>query len=156
MRGGWVAFQTPMLFTIGCVVTLAMGGLISFLMANPAADRTLHDTYYVVWHLHYLFSLAVVFGFFATWYYLFPKITSYAYSNLLGSIHFWLLFIGVNIVLVPQIFLFARMWERLADAPDGFRYWNLVSWIGSYISAASTLVFILNMVLSLLRRRPAD
>ena len=61
-----------------------------------------------------------------------------------------------NGTLVPQIFLLARPWERLADAPDGFRYWNLVSWIGGYISAASTLVFILNMVLSLLRRRPAD
>jgi cytochrome c oxidase subunit I len=81
----------------------------------------------------------VLFGFFAAWYYLFPKITSYAYSNLLGRIHFWLLFIGVNIVFVPQIFLFARMVERLPDAPDGFRYWNQVSWIGSSISAASTL-----------------
>ena len=156
MRGGWFAFDTPMLFTIGCVVTLAMGGLTSFLMANPPADRPRHDTYYVVWHFRYLLSLAVLFGFFAAWYYLFPKITSYANSNLLGRIHFWLLFIGVNIVLVPQIFLFARMVERLADAQDGFRYWNLVSWMGSSISAASTLVFILNMVLSLLRKRPAD
>jgi cytochrome c oxidase subunit 1 len=47
------------------------------------------------------------------------------------------LFIGVNIILVPQVFLFARMAERLADAPDAFRYWNLVSWIGSFISAAT-------------------
>ena len=68
MRSGSVAFQTPMLFSIGCVVTLAMGGLASFLMANPPADRTLHDTYYVVSHLHYLYSLAVVFGFFAALY----------------------------------------------------------------------------------------
>ena len=86
---------------------------------------------------------------------MFPKITGYAYSNLLGRIHFWLLFIGVNVILVPQILFFARMVERLADAPGAFRYWNLGSWIGKYIAAVSTLVFILNMVLSLLRRRPA-
>lgn len=155
MRGGWVVFHTPILCTVGCVVTLAMTGLISILMVKPSVDRTLHDTYYIVLHLHYLLSLAAVFGFFAAWYYLFPKITGYAYSNLLGRIHFWLLFIGVNVILVPQIFFFARMVERLADAPSAFRYWNLGSWIGIHIAAVSTLVFILNMVLSLLRRRPA-
>jgi cytochrome c oxidase subunit 1 len=155
MRGGWVVFHTPILCTIGCVVTLTMTGLISILMAKPPVNRTLHDTYYIVSHLHYLLSLAAVFGFFAAWYYLFPKITGYAYSNLLGRIHFWLLFIGVNVILVPQILFFARMVERLADAPGAFRYWNLGSWIGKYIAAVSTLVFILNMVLSLLRRRPA-
>jgi cytochrome c oxidase subunit I len=146
-----------MLWIIGCVVTLTMAGLTGVLTANPLpANRTLHDTYFVVSHLHYLLSVAVMFGFFAAWYYLFPKFTGYAYSNLLGRIHFGLLFIGVNIVLVPQIFLFARMVERLADAPGALRYWNLVSRIGNYIAAASTLVFILNMVLSLLRRRPAN
>jgi cytochrome c oxidase subunit 1 len=77
---------------------------------------------------------------------LFPKITGYAYSNLLGRIHFWSLFIGVIIILAPQSFLFACMVHRLADAPDAFSCWNLVSWIASYISAASALVFILNMV----------
>ena len=75
MRGGWVVFHTPILCTIGCVVTLTMTGLISILMAKPPVNRTLHDTYYIVSHLHYLLSLAVVFGFFAAWYYLFPKIT---------------------------------------------------------------------------------
>ena len=106
--------------------------------------------------MHYVLHLTVVFGFFAGWYYLFPKITGYAYSNLLGRIHFRLLFIGVNTMLMPQVLLVSRVAERVADAPDAYRHWNLVSWIGSYISAASFLVFIPNMVLSFLRRRPAD
>lgn len=154
--GGWIASHTPMLWMIGGVVTLAMGGLTRILVTNAGTHRALHETYFVVEHLHYILSLAMVFGFFAAWYYLFPKLTGYAYSDLLGRIHFWLLSIGVIITLVPQILLFAPTVEQLADVADLIRYWNLVSRIGSYISAASTLVFFFaNMLLSFLRRRPA-
>lgn len=155
-RGGWIASRTPMLWVIGCVVTLAMAGLTRILVTNIRTDRVLHDTYFVVAHLHYVFSLAVVFGFFAACYYLFPKLTGYAYSDLLGRIHFWLLSIGVIIMLAPQILLLARALEQPADVADLLRYLNLMSRIGSYICAVSTLVFFANMVLSSLRRRPAD
>jgi cytochrome c oxidase subunit I len=146
----------PILWVIGCVVTLAIAGLAHILATNIRTDHALHDTYFVVEHSHYVLSLAMVFGFFAAWYYLFPKLTGYAYSYLLGRIHFWLLSIGVIITLAPQILLLARTVEQLADIADLLRYWNLMSRIGSYISTASTLVFFANMLLSFLRRRPAN
>jgi cytochrome c oxidase subunit 1 len=155
VRGGWIVSRTPLLWVIGCVVTLVLGGLNRVLVTNVRTDRALHDTYFVVDHLHYVLSLAMVFGFFAAWYYLFPKLTGYLYSDLLARIHFSLLSIGVIIILAPQILLLARTVERLADVADLLSYWNLMSRIGSYISAASTLVFFANMVLSFLRRRPA-
>src|SRR4051794_36852737 len=116
-----------------------------------AQTAPFHDTYFVVAHLHYVLSLAMVFGFFAAWYYLFPKLTGYAYSDLLGGIHFWSLSIGVIIILAPQILLFASTVAQPADVAGQLRYWNVMSRIGSYISAASTLVFFANMVLSFLR-----
>lgn len=75
LRGGSVAFHTPTLWAIGCIVVLAIGGLTGIATANSTADRVLHDTYFVASHLHYVLS----FGVFAGWYYVFPKITSYAY-----------------------------------------------------------------------------
>jgi cytochrome c oxidase subunit I len=150
-----VNFRTPMLWAIGCIVVLAIGGLTGIVIGNAGTDRVLHDTYFVAPHLHYVLSLAAVFGFFAGWYYLFPKVTGYAYSDLLGMIHFWSYFIGVNTMLVPHVLVVVVLAGRVGDAPDAFRHWNLVSSIGAYVCAAGSLVFIGNMVLSLLRRRPA-
>jgi cytochrome c oxidase subunit 1 len=145
-----------MLWVIGCVVALAMGALTRALATNARTDGALHDTYFVVDHSQYMLRLAMVFGFFAACYYLFPKLTGYAYSDLLGKIHFWLLAIGLIVILVPlQILLAARTVEQLPNVTDLLRYWILMSRIGSYVSAASTLVFVANMVLSFLRKRPA-
>jgi len=156
VRRAWIASHTPMLWVIGGVVTLAMGALTRFLVTNARTDSALHDTYFVVDHSQYMISLAMVFGFFAAWYYLFPKVTGYAYSDLLGRIHFWFLAIGLIVILVPpQILLVARTVEQLSDVADLLRYWILISRIGSCVSAASTLVFVANMVLSFLRKRPA-
>jgi cytochrome c oxidase subunit 1 len=138
VRGGWIASHTSMLWVIGCVVTFAMGAVNHILVTNARTDRALHDTYFVVEHSQYMLSLAMVFAFFAAWYYLFPKLTGYASSDLLGRIHFWLLSICLINILVPQVLLVARTVEQLADVADLLRYWNLVSRIGGYISAAST------------------
>ena len=87
---------------------------------------------------------------------MFPRITSYAYSDTLGRIHFLFLFIGVTTALVPQVLIALGLASRVVNASEGFRQLNLVSWIGSYISAAGILVFFANMALSLLRRRSVD
>jgi cytochrome c oxidase subunit 1 len=145
-----------MLWVIGCVVTLVMGASTRALMTNARTDGAPHDAYFVVDHSRYMFSVAMVFGFFAACYYLFPKLTGYAYSDLLGRIHFWLLAIGLIVILAPpQILLVVRTVEQLPNVADLLRYWILMSRIGSYLSAASTLVFVVNMVLSFLRKRPA-
>jgi cytochrome c oxidase subunit 1 len=155
------ASHLPMLWAIGGAVALAIGGLANTVVTRSLARilatnaRMDGNSYFVVGHLHYALSLAMVFVFFAAWYYLFPKLTGYAYSGLLGKIHFWLLSIGVIVTLVPLNLLVASAVQQPTDVAEQFRYWALMARIGSYISAASTLVFIANMVLSLLRRRPA-
>src|SRR5262245_14273384 len=146
----------PRLWAIGCLVQLAIGVSTVAIIAKTTATRPpLHDTFLVAAHLHWVLQLAVAFGFFAGLYYLFPKLTGYGYYNVLGRVHFWLLFIGVNTMLVPQVLLVTNAAGR-AESPDAFHYWNLVSQFGSYLAAVASLVFFVNMVFSLLRRRPAD
>jgi cytochrome c oxidase subunit I len=88
MWGGSVEFRTPILWAIGFVFMFTIGGLTGIVVANPGADRMLQDTYYIVAHFHYVLSLAAVFGIFAGWYYWFPKMTGYTYSDVLGKVHF--------------------------------------------------------------------
>jgi len=159
MSNGSVRFRTPRLWAIGGV--LMLGLTAGIMIADARADLLLHDLvlqdpYFIVAHFQYVLSLPVVFGFFAGWYHLFARLTSYAYSDTLGGAHFWVLFIGVTTALVPQVLLALGLASRVLSAPEGFRQLNLISWIGSYISAAGILVFLVNMALSLLRRRPVD
>jgi cytochrome c oxidase subunit I len=159
MSNGSDRFRSPRLWAIGCVLILGLtlGIVIAYARGDLALhDLAVHDTYFVVAHFQYVLHLPLVFGFFASWYYLFPRITGYAYSDTLGRVHFWLLFIGVTAMLVPQVVLASGLAGRLIGAADWFRGSNLVSWIGSSLSAAGILVFFVNMALSLVRRQPAD
>jgi cytochrome c oxidase subunit 1 len=143
MWGGSIEFRTPMLWAIGLIFLFTVGGVTGVVLANAGVDRALHDTYYVVAHFHYTMSLGATFGIFAGWYYWFPKMTGYMYSETVGKLHFWLSFIGVNLIFFPQHFLgLAGMPRRYVDYPDAFAGWNYVSSIGSYISALGVLVFI--------------
>src|SRR5271167_1375042 len=84
-----------------------------------------------------------MFTIFAGWYYWFPKITGFMYEDWIGRLHFWVTFVGVNMVFFPQHFLgLAGMPRRIADYPDAFAGWNFVSSIGAFISYGSTLFFI--------------
>jgi cytochrome c oxidase subunit 1 len=143
---------------LGCIVVLVSPSLIRFVIAEALSDRILHeyhDTYVVVGRSWWALELAAIFGFFAAWYYLFPKVSGYAYSDRLGKVHFWLSFIGFITMFVPQVILVAAIVGRVEDASDPFRHSNLTSSIGGYFFAAGFLVFFANMALSLLRRRRA-
>jgi cytochrome c oxidase subunit I len=158
MWGGSIEFKTPMLWAIGFIFLFTIGGVTGVVLANAGVDRSLQDTYYVVAHFHYVLSLGAVFTIFAGWYYWFPKMSGYMYSETIGKLHFWMTFIGVNIVFFPQHFLgLAGMPRRIADYPDAFAGWNYVSSIGSMISAAGTLVFFYGVVYAFMRKeRAAD
>jgi cytochrome c oxidase subunit 1 len=147
MWGGSIQFRVPMLWALGFIFLFTIGGVTGVMLANAGVDRAFHDTYYVVAHFHYVLSLGAVFTIFAGWYYWFPKMTGYMYNEALGKLHFWLTFIGANVLFFPQHFLgLAGMPRRYVDYPDAFAYWNWWSSVGSYITAAGTLVFIFGML----------
>jgi cytochrome c oxidase subunit 1 len=142
MWGGSIRFNTPMLFAIGFIFLFTVGGLTGVLLSNSGINAVMHDTYYVVAHFHYVLSMGAVFAMFAGWYYWIGKITGLQYPEVLGQIHFWMFFVGVNITFFPMHFLgLAGMPRRIPDYPDAYAGWNAVASFGSYISAISSLFF---------------
>ncbi len=156
MWGGSLSFRTPMLWALGFIFLFTVGGVTGVVLANAGVDRSFHDTYYVVAHFHYVLSLGAVFAIFGGWYYWFPKMTGYLYSEAVGKLHFWLMFIGANLTFFPMHFLgLAGMPRRYADYPDAFAGWNEVASIGSFIAFAGMLVFLFGIAQAFVRKQHA-
>jgi len=157
MWGGSIDFKTPMLWAIGFIFLFTVGGVTGVVLANAGIDYSLHDTYYVVAHFHYVLSLGAVFAIFAGFYYWFEKMWGVKYNEFLGALHFWIMFIGVNVVFFPQHFLGLQgMPRRYVDYADGWAYWNQVSSFGYVITLAGVGVFLLVLVEAMVRRRKAE
>jgi len=142
LAGGKLEYNTPILFVIGFLVLFTIGGLTGVILSNAALDIALHDTYYVVAHFHYVLSMGAVFALFTGFYYWYPTITTYNYNELWGVVHFYLIFIGVNLTFFPMHFLgLAGMPRRILDYPDPYLKWNSIASLGSWISLISIFAF---------------
>ena len=156
MWGGSIEFKTPMLWAIGFVFLFTVGGVTGVVLANAGVDVSLQDTYYVVAHFHYVLSLGAVFAIFAGFYFWFPKITGYMYSEFLGKLHFWITFIGVNVAFFPMHFLGLQgMPRRYADYPDAFAGWNYVSSLGAFTAGFGVLIFLTMLAQAFIAKRRA-
>jgi cytochrome c oxidase subunit I len=157
MWGGSIEFKTPMLFAVGFIFLFTIGGVTGVVLANPGIDYSLHDTYYVIAHFHYVLSLGAVFSIFAGFYYWFEKMWGVKYNEFLGTIHFWLMFVGVNVIFFPQHFLGLQgMPRRVVDYNDAFAKWNYVSSIGYAITLVGMGVFFLLLIEAIVRHRKAE
>jgi cytochrome c oxidase subunit 1 len=148
MWKGQLTFETPMLFSVGFLVTFLFGGLTGILLAAPAIDFHVADTYFVVAHFHYVLYGTIVFATFAGIYFWFPKITGRFLDEPLGKLHFWTTFIGFHGTFLVQHWVGNEgMPRRYIDylPGDGFTTLNTISTIGAYILGASTLPFIYNV-----------
>jgi len=148
MWRGQLTFETPMLFSLGFLVTFLFGGLSGVLLASPPIDFHVSDTYFVVAHFHYVLFGTIVFAVYAGVYFWFPKFTGRMLDERLGKVHFWLTTIGFHTTFLVQHWLGTQgMPRRYFDylPTDGFTTLNTISTIGAFVLGLSTLPFLYNV-----------
>jgi cytochrome c oxidase subunit 1 len=156
MWRGRITFEAPMLWAIGFLVSFLFGGLTGVILASPALDFQVSDTYFVVAHFHYVIFGTVVFAMFAGFYFWWPKFTGRMLDEKLGKAHFWLLFIGFHTTFLVQHWLGVMgMQRRIVDYvdEDDFTWMNQVSTVGAFLLAVSMLPFFWNVYITA-RRAP--
>jgi cytochrome c oxidase subunit I len=149
MWRGSIVFDTPMLWTMGFLITFLFGGLTGIILSAPPLDFHVSDSYFVVAHFHYTVFGTVVFLFFAGLYFWWPKMTGKMLNERLGKIHFWLLFIGFQVTFLVQHWLGVQgMPRRYGDylPADDFDLLNQISTFGAALLGVSTLFFIWNVI----------
>ena len=157
MWGGSLEFKSPMVWAIGFIFLFTVGGVTGVVLANGGVDDNLHDTYYVVAHFHYVLSLGAVTALFAGFYYWFPKMSGRMFSEALAHIHFWVFFVGVNLIFFPMHFLGLQgMPRRYPDYTAAYTHWNEVATFGYQIMAVSVGLFFLNVIYAFTMGRKAE
>ena len=154
MWGGSIRFSIPMQWALAFIFLFVFGGVTGVVLASAGVDAYLHDTYFVVAHFHYVLSMGAVFGIFAGFYYWFGKMFGVMYNKFLAAAHFWLFFIGVNVIFFPQHFLGLNgMPRRYIDYPEQFAIWNAVSSFGALITLAGVAFFFIMLIEAFIVRR---
>ena len=145
---GKLTFESPMLFAFGFLTMFLIGGLNGMFSAQPPVDYALHDTYWIVSHIHYVLFGGSVFGVYASFYYWYPKVTGRMMDDKLGKIHFWITFIGFNLAFFPMHMLgvegMPRRISSYAANPE-WAFWNKVSTLGAFIIGVSIFPFLYNL-----------
>ncbi len=150
--------HAPFLFAVGFLVLFVLGGITGVMVAAVPFDAQAHDSYFVVGHLHYVLIGGVVFPIFAGVYYWYPKFTGRMLDERLGRIHFWFLFVGVNVTFFPMhIVGLMGMPRRIHTYPDGLGWgvYNLISTVGVLVMVVGIGAFVLNLWRSRKHGEPA-
>ena len=153
LHGTPLSPEAPVLWVLGFLFLFTVGGLTGIVLANSSLDISLHDTYYVVAHFHYVLSMGAVFGIFAGVTFWFSVITGSSLSDKWTKAQFLVMFLGVNLTFFPQHFLGLQgMPRRYSDYPDAMTDWNVVRSSGSIVRIAGVMMFAWIMWASLLEK----
>src|SRR3954469_11501849 len=147
MWGGNIRFTTAMKFGITLVALFTIGGISGVMHASPPADLQQTDTYFIVAHFHYVLVAGSLMGLWGGIYYYFPKITGRMLSEKIGSVHFWITFVGVNLTFMPMHWSGLMGMPRRVytyDAGQGWEMFNQMSTWGAYILFVGLLIFVYN------------
>jgi cytochrome c oxidase subunit I len=156
MWGGSLRIKAPMKFAMGHIALFTIGGLSGIMQAVIPIDWQVTDSYFIVAHLHYVLFGGALFGLFAGFYYWFPKFTGRLLDERIGTWHFWVMFVGMNMLYFPMHILgLMGMPRRIYtySAGSGWGDLNLLSSIGGFVVAVSVLIFLYNVAHAL--RQPA-
>ncbi len=144
--GGKLRLESPLLFAMGFISLFVIGGISGVMVASVPWDIHVHDTYFIVAHLHYVLFGGSVFGLYSAFYHWFPKMTGRMLNDTWGKIHFALSYVGFNLAFMPMHKLgIEGMNRRIAEYDPKFAALNLLCTIGAYLLAVSTLPFLVNV-----------